>query len=62
MYENTFDSVGKFDYVTANPPFNLKGIDKDKLKNDPRYPYGIPTTDNANYLWISIFASSLNET
>jgi type I restriction enzyme M protein len=46
----------------ANPPFNLKGIDKDKLKNDPRYPYGLPTTDNGNYLWISVFASSLNKT
>jgi len=61
MYEDTFWSTGKFDYVMANPPFNLKGIDKSKLQWDPRYPYWLPTTDNGNYLWISMFASSLND-
>ena len=61
IYEDLHKSVGKFDYVLANPPFNVKGIDREKIKGDPRYSIGIPSTDNANYLWIQIFATSLNE-
>jgi type I restriction enzyme M protein len=60
-YENPFDSVGMFDYVMANPPFNVKKVDKAKLEDDPRYPLGIPSTDNGNYLWIQLFYSALNE-
>ena len=40
----------------------MSGIDRDKLKNDPRYPFGIPNADNGNYLWIQIFYSTLNAT
>ena len=54
--------VGKFDYVMANPPFNVDKVDKERLKNDPRFPLGLPTIDNANYLWIQIFYSALNAT
>jgi type I restriction enzyme M protein len=61
MYDDLHKSVGKFDYVMANPPFNVKGVDREKVKDDPRYPIGIPSNNNANYLWIQIFASSLNE-
>ncbi len=61
-YEDPFDSVGKFDFVMANPPFNVNAVDKGRIKDDPRYSYGIPTVDNANYLWIQIFSSALNET
>lgn len=46
----------------ANPPFNVDRVDKERLKDDPRYPFGLPKNDNANYLWIQIFYSSLNET
>jgi type I restriction enzyme M protein len=53
--------VGRFDFVMANPPFNVSGVDKDRLKDDPRLPLGLPSTDNANYLWIQYFASALNE-
>ena len=59
-YENIHKSVGKFDFVMANPPFNVDRIDKTKLKDDPRFPFGLPSTDNGNYLWIQIFFSSLN--
>jgi type I restriction enzyme M protein len=53
---------GQFDFVMANPPFNVSGIDKTKLAgNTKRYPFGIPRTDNANYLWIQIFYGALNE-
>ena len=55
------DGVGKFDFALANPPFNVKGVSRDRIQNDPRLPYGLPTTDNANYLWLQFIASSLNE-
>jgi len=59
-YENVHDCVGRFDFVLANPPFNVNGVDKEKVKGDPRYPFGLPTTDNANYLWIQEFYTALN--
>src|ERR1019366_1752014 len=32
----------------------------EKIKDDPRFPFGMPKADNANYLWIQLFFSSLN--
>jgi type I restriction enzyme M protein len=61
-YEDIHDSVGKFDFVMANPPFNVDGIDKERLKNDPRFIFGMPTVDNGNYLWIQSFYSALKDT
>ena len=60
-YENVHDCVGRFDFVLANPPFNVNGVDSEKIKGDPRYPFGLPTVDNANYLWIQEFYSALND-
>lgn len=44
----------KFDFIIANPPFNLKNWrDKDELLQDVRWSgYGIPPVSNANYAWI----------
>jgi type I restriction enzyme M protein len=74
FYEDLHKSIGKFDYVLANPPFNVKGKDKNKqividparLQGDLRYVYGLPLTgkneiSNANYLWMQMFASALND-
>lgn len=61
-YEDLHNSVGKFDFVMANPPFNVDRVDKDRLKDDPRFPFGLPRVDNANYLWIQLFYSALNDT
>jgi type I restriction enzyme M protein len=61
-YEDSHKSVGKFDFVMANPPFNVDKVDKERLKDDPRYPFGLPRADNANYLWIQVFYSALNPT
>ncbi|MEX0928678.1 MAG: N-6 DNA methylase, partial [Balneolales bacterium] len=61
-YENLHNCLGKFDFVMANPPFNVNGVDREAIEGDPRYPFGIPRTDNANYLWIQEFYSALNKT
>lgn len=61
-YEDPHNSVGRFDFVIANPPFNVNAIDKDRIKDDKRYQYGIPSVDNGNYMWIQIFSSALNDT
>ena len=74
FYQDPFKSVGAFDFVLANPPFNVKGKDKNgqviidpsHIQSDPRYYHGLPVTgkgeiSNANYLWVQIFASALNQ-
>jgi type I restriction enzyme M protein len=61
-YEDLHNAKSKFDFVMANPPFNVDKVDKERLKDDARrYPLGMPRADNANYLWIQLFYSSLNE-
>jgi len=60
-YEDPHNARGRFDFVMANPPFNVDKIDKEKLKDDKRFPFGMPNTDNGNYLWIQLFYSSLND-
>jgi len=60
-YKNdSHNCVGAFDFVMANPPFNVSGVDRENIKGD-RYPFGLPSVDNANYLWIQLFYSALNE-
>ncbi len=60
-YEHDWRYTGYFDFVMANPPFNVDGVDKERLKNDKRFPFGLPATDNANYLWIQEFYTALND-
>lgn len=64
-YDDPHGAVGRFDFVMANPPFNVNAVDKERLKDSVgpgrRFPFGLPKTDNANYLWIQLFYSSLNE-
>jgi len=65
-YDDPHAATGQFDFVLANPPFNVNAVDKERLKDmvgaGRRYPFGLPRTDNANYLWIQLFYSALNAT
>lgn len=50
-----FDDLHKdkrFEFVLANPPFNMKDWGGDRLKDDPRWEYGIPPEGNANFAWV----------
>jgi type I restriction enzyme M protein len=73
-YEDPFKSFGAFDYVLANPPFNVDDVSLSSVEKDKRFnTYGVPrnkskgkkskkgkeTVPNANYLWINLFATSL---
>lgn len=61
-YDDEHRATGKFDFVMANPPFNASGVDKEKIKDDKkRFPFGMPSLDNANYLWVQLFFSALND-
>jgi len=65
-YDDPHSATGQFDFVLANPPFNVNAVDKERLKDmvgaGRRFPCGLPRTDNANYLWIQLFYSALNTT
>ncbi|MBQ9880651.1 MAG: N-6 DNA methylase [Clostridia bacterium] len=77
FYTDPYNAFGAFDYVMANPPFNVDEVSFDRVSGDPRFnTYGVPrnatksakktsdkkeTVPNANYLWIGQFATALNE-
>jgi type I restriction enzyme M protein len=66
-YTDAHELVGKVDFVMANPPFNVDEVDAEKIRKDPRLPFGLPGVNkakkvsNGNYLWISYFYSYLSE-
>lgn len=65
--ENTFANDlhrGRyFDYIMANPPFNLKGWFNENLASDARWAnFALPPESNANYAWILHMLSHLRPT
>ncbi|WP_288901635.1 N-6 DNA methylase [uncultured Sneathiella sp.] len=67
-YDDPHKNKGPFDFVMANPPFNVDEIDAEKIKNDPRLEFGLPGVNkggkvsNGNYVWMSFFHSYLSDT
>jgi len=66
-YDDPHKLIGRFDFVMANPPFNQPEVDRTKLVNaagkaDARFPLGLPTVNNANYIWINLFYAALSPT
>lgn len=77
FYADPYNAFGQFDYVMANPPFNVDEVVVEKVAEDARFnTYGVPrnktkaskkktdkkeTVPNANYLWIGYFATALND-
>ncbi len=51
----------RFDFILANPPFNLKEWGGDRLHDDPRWEFGIPPEGNANFAWMQHMIHHLNE-
>ncbi|MGL4851857.1 MAG: N-6 DNA methylase [Phocaeicola sp.] len=76
-YDDPFSTYGSYDFVMANPPFNVDEVNLSLVKEQKRFnEYGIPqnktkkkaseakaveTVPNGNYLWINLFATSLKE-
>ena len=71
-YNDPYNCFGRFDYIMANPPFNVDGVELDSVKDQERFnTYGVPqnkgkakkgtseTVPNGNYLWINMFATAL---
>ena len=50
----------KADFVLANPPFNMSDWGQEQLKDDPRWKYGLPPKNNANFAWIEHIISKLS--
>ena len=63
-YDDPHNLAGRFDFVLANPPFNVDKVDKKRLADavgeGKRFPFGLPKPDNGNYLWIQLFYAALN--
>ena len=73
FYDQIDSLIGQCDFVMANPPFNVDGVDTKKVEGQVadagRLPFGLPGTNaktgaisNANSLWIQYFHSYLNDT
>ena len=77
FYSDPYNAYGQFDYVMANPPFNVDEVVVEKVIDDNRFnTYGVPrnksrankknsdkkeTVPNANYLWLGYFATAMND-
>jgi type I restriction enzyme M protein len=73
FYDQAEHLIGQCDFVMANPPFNVDGVDTKKVEAQVdeagRLPFGLPGTNaktgaisNANSLWIQYFYAYLNDT
>jgi len=49
----------KVDFILANPPFNVSDWGGDRLREDPRWKYGVPPVGNANFAWVQLLIHHL---
>ena len=54
-YEDLHDCVVKFDFVMANPPFNVSRADKERRQDDARLPFGLPRVYHSHETWLPQF-------
>ena len=59
-FHNDLHRSEKFEFIMANPPFNISDWDGDKIKNDARWQFGTPPEGNANYAWLQHIYSHLS--
>ena len=52
----------KFDFILANPPFNVSDWGGDRLREDVRWKYGVPPRGNANFAWVQHIVHHLKPT
>lgn len=60
-FHNDLHKGMRADYIMANPPFNLKKWGQEKLTDDPRWKYGTPPKNNANFGWMQHMIYHLSE-
>ena len=51
FHKNEFKDL-RFDFILANPPFNISDWGGERLRDDVRWQYGVPPAGNANYGWL----------
>ena len=51
----------RFDFVLANPPFNMSDWGGERLTEDPRWEFGTPPTGNANFAWMQHMIHHLSQ-
>lgn len=61
-FSNDLHKDEKFDFIIANPPYNLKKYWNPSFEADPRWIFGDPDKTNANYAWLSLIYYKLKET
>lgn len=50
-----------FDYILANPPFNVSNWHSEDYENDRRWIHGVPPANNSNYAWLEHIATKLSD-
>ena len=58
-FHNDLHKDVKADFILANPPFNVTDWGGDRLRDDPRWKYGVPPVGNANFAWVQLLIHHL---
>ena len=58
-FHNDLHKDVRADFILANPPFNVSDWGGDRLRDDPRWKYGVPPVGNANFAWVQLLIHHL---